>query len=146
MTPGRAYRSRWDVPRSFPGGAGPGMAASLEICTLDMTLGGGACERLRELEQRISRLLRCEPGRPATELLVEGYVQIRNDVIRHVDGGFRSPEPLRRSVLFPGGGLVVLLEIEGGDCAATLRWDAPVCAPDPALLAGADAPPAGGDE
>jgi hypothetical protein len=122
------------------------MAASLEVCTLDMMSGGGAAaqpraprsggakpsssEALKELEGRICRLLRCEPGRAAAELQVEGYVCIRNDIVRHVDGGFRAGGPVRRSVLFPGGGLVVLLEIDGDDCAVTLRWDAPSFTPD----------------
>lgn len=100
------------------------MAAALEVCSIDM-MELGAGRGIDELEAKICRLLKCDPGRVANELQVCGYIIIRNLILRHVSAGFRLPrgETSYSTVRFPQGGLVVVLEIDGNECVATLRWD-----------------------
>lgn len=109
------------------------MAASLEIRSIDV--GREGRPGLDALESDICRLLRCEPGRVASELQVEGYIVIRNAILRHIGGVRLVPPVAYHTVRFPGGGLVVALEVAGEECVATLRWDAPACTPEGAEAA-----------
>ena len=100
------------------------MAADLEVCCIDM-MAQGAANGIDDLEKRMCRLLRCDPTRVAAELQAEGYISIRNLILRHVVSGFRlHPGEMSYSTIrFPQGGLVLALEICGDECVATLRWD-----------------------
>jgi hypothetical protein len=141
------------------------MAASLEVCSIDMAELGPA-RGLAELERAICRLLRCAPSRVAAELEVnrpvhhhhhpraprqltwyvqiEGYVAIRNAVLRHAHQCASDENCVYSTVRFPqGGGLVVALEIDGEQCVVTLRWESS-CYSDPSdAAAGTSVAPPG---
>lgn len=100
------------------------MSASNEIVCLEMVSN----ESIDSLESRICAMLKCDKGRVACELQSSQYLCLRNMVLRHIQGaghpgiGIGGEEGTCMTVKFPQG-LLVGVEILGGDCAATLWWD-----------------------